>query len=114
MGAYPDYNAIAGEHMRDAETQKALERIADRTSWSVGWLICILVSLEVFIKMARMWHAFDSAEKFTAGCLTLLLILFPVRVLFLKKQGRTVPGGLLFVMGYVLLMFTLMTFGAFH
>ena len=70
--------------MRDAVTQKALERIADGSFWITGWLVCILVSSSVFINIAHRWNAFNSSGKIEA--LTFALILFPAKVVLTRKR----------------------------
>ncbi len=97
--------------MQDPETQAALDRIHDRNSWSAAWILCGMVSLIMLIRVFFDWHARNLAGRLEAAGLIFLLILFPARLMALRKQRKPISPGWVFMIAYILLMMGVQTFG---
>jgi hypothetical protein len=96
--------------MRDAETQAALDRIADRNFWTVGWLWCAVGTLAAGLEIVRGWSKWDFYGRLMAGCLIAFLIVFPVRLLVDRRKQKSTSVGFMMFGAYFLLVFAIETF----
>lgn len=98
--------------MHDPETQAALERIQDRRSWYTAWMLCGVASLMVFVPIFLDWHTRNSAAKFTAVSLLLVLILLPVKLIFQRIKRKPISNGWLLTMTYAILLLGMQAFAS--
>jgi hypothetical protein len=81
-----------------------------REDWGLAWFLGTIVTLDVVLRVSKVWHTYDSFGNWQAGLLLAILVVYPAGVIGRIKRGQSLSRGYLVSGTYLILMLAMMTF----